>query len=1481
MPRGDGASPSHPSRWLGPECRPWLGRVCLGAWFLLAAACGVSGQTAENLALNRPVLASGPSWGALKPGALTDGDPATFTHPLAETGTEGFYYEVDLGAVRRIQRVALRNRGDGCCPERLSRYRVEIWTDDGGSAGDRVWMARVRGDGSFSGTGGLDVITSDADPSGTATGRFVRVVNDGGAAYSPQLAEIEVYGGALPVIRVFAANDDALEPGGLTALRWETTGATGAVIEPGLGSVPAAAGSALVAPATTTTYTLTATNENGGVQATTTVAVALELAPPALTEFLAENDGGLRDEDGETSDWVELHNPNPVSLRMAGYALTDDPTRQRRWVLPDVRIPPRGFLVVFASGKNRRGPGGPLHTDFRLSAEGEYLALLDRDGTRVLGQFPADHPATARYPGMRADLAYGVGSDGRVGFLKPATPGATNGPGYAGVVADTKFSRDRGLFDLPFEVALSCATPGAVIRYTTDRSAPTATTGRVYGGPLTVTNTTVLRAAAFVDGWAPTDVDTQTYIFPSNVVASSVMRRSITTNATYRPQLAAAFRDLPIFSVVASGSVNDTTEVGASVEWIPRPGDPGEPVRAGCGIRQFGGAYTDFSKESFRLHFRSRYGTPRFRAPLFAGFDRGLAPVEEFDQLELRNGSHDMAMRGFYLSNPFTDDTLLEMGHLNPHGRFAHLFLNGTYWGVYHLRERWGADMHQSYLGGETGDYESINGNWNVGGWADPGVPYDGDGSTWERLKASRRDYLQARTWLDVPQFVDFMLMWMFGGAEDEWRCVGPAVPGDGFKFYLNDADGWFCVPQYCAAGNRTSRGSPGRQAGDGPGSLFSMLFAGAHPDYRVLLADRIQRALFYDGALTPARNLERLRRRTAELERPFLLESARWGYLTPAEWTARRDSVVGSWLPQRTATVLGQFRSAGFYPSLAAPVLNRQGGVVPAGFEVRFNGPASATIHYTLDGSDPRLPGGAVSPRARSFVPSGVGGGVQTPLPAGWTWRWFTDATGLGSSAVVAGAAGWAATNWKHSDFDDRAWAEGPAQLGYGEGDEATVIPFGSASAKWITAYFRRTVVLTNVQAVTRAVVRLKCDDGAIVYVNGAEAARVSMPAGPVGGTTLASSAGDDGQGFAEIGFDPALLRAGTNMIAVELHQSSGTTSDASFDLEMSVERPVTGGAVAFPVMGNTLLRARAYQGNQWSALNEAFFRTDTEPVAPGELVIREMLTSPAGTNGTEYVELQNVSARAIDLRGVRLVEGIRHAFPDDREVPLVAGGRVLLVGDVQRFRYRHGREIAVAGRFEGNLNDAGDTLRCVNAAGTEVFVFSYGATAPWPVSGTTNPHALVLARPDLGMGHAEAWRPSAAPDGTPGGDDLVPFVGEAGTDADGDGMPALIEYALGTSDTEPAGGRDSVRAGLSEDGWLTLTVTRRLGADDAVLTVEASEDLVTWSKAVRRSAVAVPGQLGRGVEEWGVPAAGKRVVFLRLAGRLQARQPGHFTLE
>ena len=170
----------------------------------------------------------------------------------------------------------------------------------------------------------------------------------------------------------------------------------------------------------------------------------------------------------------------------------------------------------------------------------------------------------------------------------------------------------------------------------------------------------------------------------------------------------------------------------------------------------------------------------------------------------------------------------------------------------------------------------------------------------------------------------------------------------------------------------------------------------------------------------------------------------------------------------------------------------------------------------------------------------SGVVAADDLLVAPGSTWSYLDDGSDQGSA-------------WSQIGFDDQSWSAGPAQLGYGDGDEATVVSYGpNASNKYITTYFRRTFTAGNPAGYLSASLNLLRDDGAVVYLNGLEIMRSNLPPGPITYTTRASTAvgGASEDTFIPLRFDPALLQPGPNLLAVEIHQSSPLSSDISFDL-------------------------------------------------------------------------------------------------------------------------------------------------------------------------------------------------------------------------------------------------------------------------------------------------------------------------------------------
>ncbi|MBM3881249.1 MAG: hypothetical protein FJ387_16250 [Verrucomicrobia bacterium] len=164
---------------------------------------------------------------------------------------------------------------------------------------------------------------------------------------------------------------------------------------------------------------------------------------------------------------------------------------------------------------------------------------------------------------------------------------------------------------------------------------------------------------------------------------------------------------------------------------------------------------------------------------------------------------------------------------------------------------------------------------------------------------------------------------------------------------------------------------------------------------------------------------------------------------------------------------------------------------------------------------------------------------------------------------AVIAAGSAWKywdrggepGSEWMSLAFDDSGWKSGRAELGYGDGDEATVVSYGSdPTQRHISTYFRRAFLLDGVAKVEALRLRVLRDDGAAVYVNGREAFRSNLPLGPLSAGTLAVAAvaGADEKAFHEVELPPALLRAGRNVVAAEVHQASASSSDLSFDLEL-----------------------------------------------------------------------------------------------------------------------------------------------------------------------------------------------------------------------------------------------------------------------------------------------------------------------------------------
>lgn len=235
-----------------------------------------------------------------------------------------------------------------------------------------------------------------------------------------------------------------------------------------------------------------------------------------ISEFMASNGETLNDNYGNQTDWIEIFNPSATSGNLQGWFLTDDTNNLTKWKFPSVIMNSGEYLVVFASGRDETNDPAFLHTSFQLSASGEYLALVS-PSTNVVSEF------RPTFPPQTQDVSYGRDRLNPIftGFFQTPTPRAANSTSGAGISPEVTFSHNSRTFptNQPLSVALSTPVPEAAIYYSFGTNIPTSTAGPnvfLYTDPISVSNTLAIRARAFTPGLLPGPLTTKTYIGLAN-----------------------------------------------------------------------------------------------------------------------------------------------------------------------------------------------------------------------------------------------------------------------------------------------------------------------------------------------------------------------------------------------------------------------------------------------------------------------------------------------------------------------------------------------------------------------------------------------------------------------------------------------------------------------------------------------------------------------------------------------------------------------------------------------------------------------------------------------------------------------------------------------------------------------------------------------------------------------------------------------------
>ncbi|QIL75320.1 chitobiase/beta-hexosaminidase C-terminal domain-containing protein [Hymenobacter sp. HDW8] len=630
---------------------------------------------------------------------------------------------------------------------------------------------------------------------------------------------------------------------------------------------------------------------------------------------------------------------------------------------------------------------------------------------------------------------------------------------FAGLGQSVTFSATRGFYESPFQLMLSTSLQGGAIRYTTDGSAPTATSGLVYSGAIPINTTSVIRAIGY-SGASTTPVTTHSYLFLNDVIRQPAtisgwpnndyalgaggtathdyeMDPDVVNNAAYSSIIKTGLTSIPTMSVVLNRAnfwdlYDGETKYPASVE-ILYP--DGTKEQFDC---DFEGHSHIRLKRSLKLAIKATINTNLLKS---APFNGGVAPTTFTDtKIVLRAGNNRSWARNWNANRTcYTRDEWYRVSQqvisgVGGRGTFVHLYINGLYWGLYNPVERTDAGMLAKTYGGDPTDWMAL----------DPDGIRSGDATRFNNLKDNlinqdmtvAANYAQLKEHLDVTKFCDYLILtWMTGMTDwpgNNYQGGNRNTPTPG-PFWYN---AWDCEWSWDSS-NGSNQGAwvhPEFRNNTTGSATIAKIWHSArrNNEFMQLFADRVYRHCYNNGGLTDAASRARWAQINDFVKTAIIGESARWGDALEDGVTRTRDN---HWTPEinrldglmngNVARFINALVAQGYFPAITAPSFSQEGGSVAAGYQLTITNPnAAGIIYYTTNGADPKTAGTAYT------GPIAINGSttVKAIVQNGSTWSPVHEAS-FTVSGLITGLYinEFLASNTKKTDengeFDD--WIE------------------------------------------------------------------------------------------------------------------------------------------------------------------------------------------------------------------------------------------------------------------------------------------------------------------------------------------------------------------------------------------------------------------------------------------------------------------------
>jgi len=920
------------------------------------------------------------------------------------------------------------------------------------------------------------------------------------------------------------------------------------------------------------------------------------------------------------SDWIEIYNTGDTPYDLTFCYLSDRYDNLDKWKFPaGTIIGPDEYLIIWAD--NPEYPFAGLHASFKLNVAGESLYLTDQLIGKTLDSLT--------YSRQFENTSYGKTESQSHAYFSVPTPEAVNqfSSGYL-LAAGIQFDPPPGMYASAQNVALSWSGAGATIRYTLDGSEPDESSD-TYFDPIHVNSNTVIRTKIWAPEHDPGWIETGTYLIGQsfNLPVFSLVTDPSNLWDDFSGIYIEGLNGITGYCSDQPRNYNQDWERPVSMEYFDLSGD--HVLQMDGGTKIFGGCSRAFEMKSLSFYARNEYGANEIRYPFFREKD-----IDWFKDLVFRNSGNDFQhtlIRDGVMQAVVKGQMDVDVQAFEP----AHIFLNGEYWGIHNLREKLNEHYINSNYGIPAEEIDFIKNRNQV---------FAGSYTNYSQLNnyltshslTSQEDYKWVTDRIDVDEYMNYLMTQMFF-ANDDW-------PGNNLKYWRpNTADGkwrWILFDTDFGMGLYDFRPSkdmftftteefgPGWPNPPWSTLIIRRLFENAEFKEKFIL----RYMMHLNTTFQKERIIQVVDSIYGMIANDFPLHIDRWNQPWSIEaWESNIERLreYARMRPDFVWQNMRRFFSLGDVISIDIENTDTSGIVWMNGFEL----PSDGFSGKTFEGYPIEL--------------------EAIPAPGNAFFRWEIAPSEFQKVEFISHTAVWKyfdkgylpGTDWNLPGFNDASWDQGQAELGYGDGGEATVLDYGpDPGNKYITSYFRKEFELTDTSGFTGFLINLMRDDGAVVYINGEKVLSSNMLPGDIGYNTYASNfvGGDEESNFLEYQFDELPVHLGTNTIAVEIHQSGPESSDISFALGLSGFHYITGETEY--LSGSRI----TYEPSEGISIKSVFKTADEIPI----LIINEFMASNQTAYQDEagdfedWIEILNTGQQVVNLGGFYLTDDLNDPF-------------------------------------------------------------------------------------------------------------------------------------------------------------------------------------------------------------------------------------------